>query len=401
LLDQLGDTDYWVDDMPDDVYPEVYWDETPAAKELQRLTDLYGCQICLGADNIVRLAAAQEDTSETIPGPEQRITGDWDYDRSAPSKIHVIGAPILYQNHFWCKPIGLYWPADEDRPRWGDINENPKGGPLEYTGIADLPFSWIGLNSTSEQLRAQISYYHHWLPYCLADGQDSLEIADSISGATVSWELIVHFLPALPAADHAEEFESDVGFGSGVMDMRRPRSSYVSYSNSLHQYGYNPLASHPDFPDGIRRGQDLPVTVNHHSRYVTTPVPLAEERIAVVLAHHMHDEQGALLRYRYTHELEGGEGHEISLDSSDIIMHVIGDWDADAASYGYATNKPDCDTQAKRIAESYVRRYAAPSQQQRYPGFMTLSPNRVVTEVHWFMQYLQPAFTHVSYRTFA
>jgi len=424
LLNQLNDSNYWIDDLPDDDYPEVNWDASLAAYELQSLADRYSCRICLGADNIVRVVSYAE-TQGQANTEEGDIADQWTYSLAAPSAITVVGAPIVYQNHYWCESAALRQKktGEEIIPTTTrDIWQNPwvmPTGRSDYPGIADAPYSWIGMENPRTQLRSQLTHYQHWRPYCVADGYDSTIIGDipiehadpgeedpeedpsEFVRVDLETSKQIQLLPYL-IGEHDAAFDRS----SGITDLfwAMPEKPYVSFSEAIHEYGYNPLASLQSFPKGIQRGQDVPVLVDTHRGFVETPLPLPEEKVSIVLAHQARDKNTlGLKRFKYTRSLPGGIFPKIEIQHNDIQMHVIGDWDLSGSvpTYLVTHNYGTCKEIADRIINEAAEKWLAPLRQQRYSGFAYLSPNRMIHEVRWMVQYMQPAFTHVSYRPLA
>jgi len=397
LLNGLGETAYYVDDMPDDVYPECLWDMASIPQELDALTARYGCRICLGADNVVRITASQQSVGDGVEDG-QAISTNWTYQRNAPTKITVVGAPVVYQDHYWCHPVGRYIDsANDNEVTWSDVRSMPTGR-RDNPGIAELPLSWIGMQSPKLQLRAQLEHYHWWRPYCVADGADTLTLGNTgIPDVDVPWDRSdqLQVLPYL--------VDEHISLHTTVVtdDWRRPAVPYVSYADSMHEYGYNPTAARPDFPRGIERGQDMPVGADTHRNWMHTPVPLAEDKISIVVAHHAYtDDFNGLKRFVYTKELPGGTASWQLVTDESIRLRVHGAWDIaeETSTHSVTHNYDACVDDAEKLIEQHVRQFHIPLRQQRFSGFATMSPNRMIEDVRWFMQYMQPALTHVNYR---
>jgi hypothetical protein len=108
-LEAMGETDFDVEDLPNQTRPTIEWDNVVPAEALAALCEDLGCRVVLQFDNRVairRIGIGAElpldgvmQHSPTINLPER------------PDKITVVGGPTRYQVDFHLEAVGL---TDED-----------------------------------------------------------------------------------------------------------------------------------------------------------------------------------------------------------------------------------------------------------------------------------------------
>lgn len=104
LLDQMGEQDYVVGDLPNETTPYVKWDFDVPSEMLAQLCDSLNCRIVLGLDNRVRLLregqGAQLDTSYVMD------VGSNVNPPEMPDRLAVVSAPVRYQVELELEPVG-------------------------------------------------------------------------------------------------------------------------------------------------------------------------------------------------------------------------------------------------------------------------------------------------------
>lgn len=105
LLRAMGETDFDIDDVPQDVRPEVEWDRDNPASELARLCDIIGCGIVLQPDNRVAIRVLGQG-QDFPPGLVDSDAPTFD-PPEIPTTIEVISEPTQYQWDFELEAVGL------------------------------------------------------------------------------------------------------------------------------------------------------------------------------------------------------------------------------------------------------------------------------------------------------
>lgn len=128
LLDAMGESGYSVAGLSHVglARPEVVWDRDTAAQELAELCERYGCRVCYGLDNRVRIVRTGE--GAPLPDLPGRIIS-----RSAsidppenPDFLLWASAATEFQVCFGLEPVGL--DTDGQTKKIDDLSYKPPGG---------------------------------------------------------------------------------------------------------------------------------------------------------------------------------------------------------------------------------------------------------------------------------
>lgn len=129
LLKAMKESGFDVSDMPNDIRPQVMWEYSNPAEELQSLADVCGCRVVLGTDNKVRIAKK----GERYNIPE---TGKIDHSPSLnpadiPDKVRIVFAPTRYQATWTTEAVGV--DTDGKIKKINDLSYKPAAGWGEET----------------------------------------------------------------------------------------------------------------------------------------------------------------------------------------------------------------------------------------------------------------------------
>lgn len=128
LLKAMGVRNFDINAVPNDEYPEVFWDIATASHELDSLCDLFGCRVCFNHETmsvkIVRLGKGEQ--LPPANGDELQREGFGVDPPEVPRRIAVYGAPKVHQLRFSLEAVlpdfdGQYKPIDE-------VSYKPKNG---------------------------------------------------------------------------------------------------------------------------------------------------------------------------------------------------------------------------------------------------------------------------------
>jgi hypothetical protein len=128
LLEALGETGYSVADLPtdDDLAPMVEWDFTPAAKQLQELVAMYGCDVHLLPNNTVSII--REGTGALPPSSDlkRNPTSGLSF-VDAPDAVAAFAGDTQFESWLELEPIMYEYP-DGETVLLEDSDLMPAGG---------------------------------------------------------------------------------------------------------------------------------------------------------------------------------------------------------------------------------------------------------------------------------
>lgn len=105
-LQELGETNYSVDDMPDDPRPEIEWDYTTPAQALAQLCDDLQCAVVLTRRDTIRIVKRGQGAA--LPMGNTFLSGGEAIDPpEQPDEIVVVTAPRVYQLDLELEYVGL------------------------------------------------------------------------------------------------------------------------------------------------------------------------------------------------------------------------------------------------------------------------------------------------------
>jgi len=162
LLKAMGETRFDVNQLPNNVFPQVEWDYSNPAEELANLCDSLGCRVVLRLDNTVRICMLG--TGAELP--TGYVTGGgYGFDpQEMPDSIKIVCAPTQFQCRLTLEAVGqdldgfLEAEADSKIVPIDDLSYNPMGQGVANGWAGQNPDSFqalIGGNQLSARIRAQ------------------------------------------------------------------------------------------------------------------------------------------------------------------------------------------------------------------------------------------------------
>jgi len=105
-LDRMGETRYRVDQLPDDLWPEIEWDYAVPAEALARLCDSLNCRIVLGLNN--RVSIERSGVGKLLPAKTAGMTsGSAEIDPpERPDKLVFVAGKTRWQIDFELEAVG-------------------------------------------------------------------------------------------------------------------------------------------------------------------------------------------------------------------------------------------------------------------------------------------------------
>lgn len=104
LLEDMGETRYDVSALPNLSRPEVSWEFSNPAAELQKLVSSLGCRIVLGLDN--RVTIQRTGVGRDLPSNDQRREGYGVTIPQRPDSLLLVGGPTRYQYAMRLEAVG-------------------------------------------------------------------------------------------------------------------------------------------------------------------------------------------------------------------------------------------------------------------------------------------------------
>lgn len=104
-LKALGETGYKIDNIPDELRPEVHWEKENAAQALQSLCTMVGCRVVLQLDNKVGIRK-QGVGKKMPPGPVEEYGAQLD-PPDKPSKLIAVCGPTWFQVDLELEAVGM------------------------------------------------------------------------------------------------------------------------------------------------------------------------------------------------------------------------------------------------------------------------------------------------------
>jgi len=153
LLKAMKESNFDVNQLPNDTRPYIDWNYDNAAEELARLCESLGCRVVLGIDNRVRICRLGNGANL----PTGFVTnGGYGFDPpEMPDALEFVAAPTRYQMRFHLEAVGR--DIDGTIKPIKDLSYNP-GGEGEVNGWAnqypDTLQGLIGDNTLSARTRS-------------------------------------------------------------------------------------------------------------------------------------------------------------------------------------------------------------------------------------------------------
>lgn len=104
LLGAMGETAFDVSQMPNTAYPEVQWDNDNPSELLHSLCEQFGCRVCLGIDDVVRVCKVGFGADLPTNGVE--FMSNVIEPPKIPDSIMVVGGKSRYQVDFLLEAVG-------------------------------------------------------------------------------------------------------------------------------------------------------------------------------------------------------------------------------------------------------------------------------------------------------
>jgi hypothetical protein len=136
LLDELGETQYDVSQLPNDQRPEKLWISADIATELDELCFVLGCQVVLNPLSN-RVEIWKVGTGNQLPFGGTRGASYTPILPATPSSVRVDGGPTLFQAWFSAYAVGL--DTDGKYKPIGDLSYMPSGGWGKAAALAGFP----------------------------------------------------------------------------------------------------------------------------------------------------------------------------------------------------------------------------------------------------------------------
>jgi hypothetical protein len=124
-LKALGETGYQIDNIPDELRPEIHWEHEYAAQALQSLCSMVGCRVVLQLDN--RIGIRKQGQGKALPpGPVEEYGAALD-PPDKPSKLIAYCGPTWFQVDLELgDPVGME--RTGEIKKIDDLSYKPSGG---------------------------------------------------------------------------------------------------------------------------------------------------------------------------------------------------------------------------------------------------------------------------------
>lgn len=162
LLKAMGETRFDVNQLPNNVFPQVEWDYSNPAEELANLCDSLGCRVVLRLDNTVRICMLGVGADL----PTGYVTqGGYGFDpQELPDSLKIVCSPTVFQCRLTLEAVGqeldgfLEAIDDSKLVPIDDLSYNPMGKGVKNGWAGQYPDRLQGLiggDQFSARIRAQ------------------------------------------------------------------------------------------------------------------------------------------------------------------------------------------------------------------------------------------------------
>ena len=124
-LDAMGETNYFVGNIPDEIKPEVHWERENAAQALQQICSIVGCHVVLQLDNRVAIRNIGQGAQLNPSLPYEEYSAQLN-PPDKPSKLKVVCAPTWFQVDLELEAVGME--RDGEIKLIDDLSYKPTGG---------------------------------------------------------------------------------------------------------------------------------------------------------------------------------------------------------------------------------------------------------------------------------
>ncbi len=161
-LEAMDETDFDVDDLPNETRPTVEWDNAVPAEALATLCEELGCRVVLQFDNRVAIRRIGIGAELPIDGVMQHSPTINLPER--PDKIAVVGGPTRFQVDFHLEAVGLTDEEGEEVDRLKPLGELPYK-PTNGWQFCDPPFfHQVASQSRALAQKSVFKYYRIRMP---------------------------------------------------------------------------------------------------------------------------------------------------------------------------------------------------------------------------------------------
>lgn len=388
-LDEMGETQYDLSQMPNVARPEIEWDFTLPAEALARLCDSLGCRVALGIDNRVRIVRLGVGGSL----PEYPILdGDLGLDPpDPPERLAIVGDRIRWQGDFELEAVGLevdgevkpidslsYSPKIAEGVRWYD--------PDHFQDVTDLKARRVARESV-------FRWYRIKTPFRLPNWKEKITSLDRIlplDSKQIETRSIDGRMEPLPPWVYGVFWDGDESGASGTEEVeddvvKRPKGYYyrsfavdqetsiVKFSEPVYQLVFDDKAIYG---------------------YLAKPAEL-KLRIACNLRHKETRGWYRSVTERKAPGKPKKKGHKRYILRDDVKREIY-------QTYGAGGKVEDNEKEALQIAEHYLALAEAEYQTKQagsftYAGFLPLSPDGAIQQVTWSIDGRGFATTRASY----
>jgi hypothetical protein len=126
-LDAMGEVNYDVSRLPNEEYPELFWDSALPAQSLEELCDQLGCYVVLGLDN--RVSIHRVGIGNALPDTPEVLTNSLGLMvPGLPSELGVVCVPDRFQIDGELEAVGIENDGKGTLKRINDLSYKPAGG---------------------------------------------------------------------------------------------------------------------------------------------------------------------------------------------------------------------------------------------------------------------------------
>jgi hypothetical protein len=391
-LAAMGETDFDLDDLPNDARPSVEWDRIAPAAALAALCDELGCRVVLGLDN--RVALRRTGQGAELPFDRAKVTDDDPAINlfARPGKLAVVGGPSRFQVDFRLEAVGLSRDGTESPDALLPIDElsyRPEGGWSQV----DLPYmTQVAAASRALAQRSVFRYYRIRTPLDVPgyEGPHGTRVDHREQVVPIEDEQVVTFqengqLANRPAMVYGVWHVLTGGVANSVAVLLPPEAPGAG--GGLLPYGAEYRGQYR-----IDRARGLvifdePVYRNTHPSATGSSgheVTIGPAELVLRAACHVRDEKtGSLVRATRTRALGASGGKDTRhLTHDELVLTHVPRYSSAYTVESLATNRNEVDRQADLFLDIVEREYAETSPGIRqYSGLVKIEPDGAIEHV--------------------
>lgn len=380
ILDAMGETGYDVSAMPNNQRPWMRWESVRADEALAQLCEACGCDVALGADNVVRIV-------QVGAGPVS-IAGELIQSRwlpaDTPQSATVEFAPTWFQSRLKLRAVAYNDVAV--RPRIIPVEELSWWSNITYRKdlLSRLPY--VALDQVRTWDNAQLLTMYQVVSQ--EDGTQNIpgtatvDLGGGGGGASPiasadQYELLNHqadvVLPPLVSGYFWNDFGTgQVGMvGNPWADLTGIGSTYALFSGEVRVDETNQLVMF-----------DRPMfQLNAYGDVEPC------QRLYITTAYKVRTSNGGYFRYSYDRSLGGGPHRRVIGRSDRRAVYATYHWRAEdyyISRVPYSVNnEPDMDAEAIATLDAHQPRLLAEREIRQYGDMLPVSPNGKIRQVRW------------------